>query len=69
MTNIEYVLYGIPKGETERYSEVILLSEASDAKRVEKVKELAGKDGFHGFRLARIDLTVAPNFGRNIFAR
>lgn len=59
---IEYVLWGLPRESTERYDEVLLLSDASDYKRVEKVKELAGRDGFHSFRIAAIDLGTVPDF-------
>lgn len=63
---IEYVMWGIPKGETERYTEVLLLSDASDPRRVECVKELAARDGFHSFRIAAIDLRIAPDFGKSV---
>ena len=59
---IEYVMWGLPKHSTERYDEVLLLSNASDWKRVERCKELASKDGFHSFRIAAIDLSKAPDF-------
>jgi hypothetical protein len=62
---VEYLLYGIPKGETERYTEVLLLTNATPAK-VEKVKELATRDGFHSFRVASIDLSVAPDFAKTL---
>ena len=60
---IETVLYGIPKGETERYTEVLLLSNATPEK-IAKVKSLAAKDGFHSFRVAKINLSVKPDFTR-----
>jgi len=66
MKPVEYVLYGIPKGETESYMEVILLSDASDSARVEKVKQIAAKDGYHSFRLAKIDMTVLPDFAKTV---
>lgn len=59
----ETVLYGIPKGETERYMEDLLLTNATPEK-IEKVKKLAAADGFHSFRVATIDLTVVPDFGK-----
>ena len=58
---IERVMYGIPKDGTERYMEVLLLTNATDTK-IERVKELAAKDGFHSFRVATIDLGAVPNF-------
>jgi hypothetical protein len=45
---------------------VILLSDASNFKRVEKVKELAAKDGFHSFRIAAIDLNQKPDFAKGV---
>jgi hypothetical protein len=57
----ERIMYGIPKGETERYTEVLLLSNATDAK-IERVKELASRDGFHSFRVVGVDLGMAPDF-------
>lgn len=57
----ETLLYGLPKGETERYTEVLLLTNATPAK-IEKVKVLAAKEGFHSFRVAEIDLSVPPDF-------
>lgn len=59
----ETVLYGIPKGQTERYEEVLLLTNAT-AEKIDRVKELAAKDGFHSFRVATIDLSVVPDFGK-----
>jgi hypothetical protein len=57
----ETLLYGIPKGETERYMEVLLLSNATPEK-IKKVKVLAAKDGYHSFRVATVDLSVPPDF-------
>jgi hypothetical protein len=63
---IEYVLYAIPKGETESYMEQILLSDASDPVRVAKVKKVAAVDGFHSFRLSKIDMTARPDFTKAV---
>jgi hypothetical protein len=52
----ETLLYGLPKGATERYEEVLLLTNAT-AEKIEKVKALAARDGFHSFRVAEIDLS------------
>jgi hypothetical protein len=59
--NKELLLWGIPKNETERYTEVLLLTNATPS-TVETVKALAAKSGFHSFRTATIDLTVTPDF-------
>jgi hypothetical protein len=61
----ETVLYGLPKGATERYEEVLLLTNATPA-MIEKAKALASKDGFHSFRVASIDLTIPPDFTRSV---
>jgi hypothetical protein len=63
--NRETLLYGIPKGATERYEEVLLLTNATPEK-IERVKELATRDGFHSFRVAQIDLSTPPDFRRTL---
>jgi hypothetical protein len=57
----EQVMWGLPKGSTERYDEVLLLTNATDEK-IARVKQLASVGGFHSFRIASIDLSVAPDF-------
>jgi hypothetical protein len=64
MTN-ETVLYGLPKDATERYQEQLLLTNATP-ELIERVKVLAARDGFHSFRVATIDLSVAPDFGKTV---
>jgi len=64
----ETVLYGLPKHATERYDEELLLTNATP-ELIEKVKALATKDGFHSFRVAEIDLSVAPNFKKALNSR
>lgn len=61
----ETVLYGIPKGCTERYEEVLLLTNGTP-ERIKKAKELASKDGFHSFRVAAIDLSTPPDFKKAV---
>ena len=61
----ETVLYGLPKGAAERYEEVLLLTKATPD-RIQRVKILAAQDGFHSFRIAKIDLTVAPDFTKAV---
>lgn len=65
MRQIELILYGIPKGETERYKEVLLHTKATAAS-IARVKRLAAADGFHSFRVAKIDLTVVPDFAKTV---
>lgn len=57
----ETLLWGLPKGATERHEEELLLTNATP-ELIERVKVLAAKDGFHSFRVATIDLSVAPDF-------
>lgn len=59
----ELVLYGLPIGVTERWQEELLLTNGTP-ERIEKVKTLASKDGFHSFRVAEIDLSIVPDFGK-----
>ena len=60
---IETLLYGLPAGATERYEEVLLLTNATP-ETIERVKVLAAKDGFHSFRVAEIDLSTPPDFSK-----
>jgi hypothetical protein len=60
----EIVLWALPAGESERWKEVLLTS--GDAARIAQVRELAARDGFHSFRQARVNLTVAPDFGATV---
>jgi hypothetical protein len=61
----ETVLYGLPKDATERYEEVLLLTNATTEK-IERVKDLATRDGFHSFRVAHIDLSAPPDFRKTL---
>lgn len=64
----EILVYGIPAGETERYTESLLATKCKDAADVAKVKEAAGRDGFHSFRVAEFDTEAKPDFSK-IFAK
>lgn len=48
---LEFILYGIPAGEKERYEEVIL-TVTTDPARVVDMRARAIADGFHGLRVA-----------------
>lgn len=48
----EILVYGIPAGETERYTEDLLATTCKTADDVARVKAAAAKDGFHSFRIA-----------------
>ena len=58
----EMVLYGVKAGD-EDWQEQILSTAPENFKRI---KELAAKDGFGRFRVARIDLTAPPDFGKTV---
>jgi hypothetical protein len=51
---MEYLLYGLPKGETERYTENLLATRATH-EAAEAVIERATLDGWHSFRIATFD--------------
>jgi len=55
------LLYAIPKGQTERYTEALLHSNITSAAHAEQVKEIASKDGWHSFRVTTWDGS-APHF-------
>lgn len=48
---MDYLLYAIPAGAKERWQEDLLTCTPDEA-RIEHVKALAAKDGYHGFRVA-----------------
>ena len=58
---METLVYGIPKGETERYMEVLLSTQLETAEAIEALKQRAAKDGFHSFRVTTFDGS-APDF-------
>lgn len=62
---MEYLLYGIRAGETERYTEE-LLTATPDKARVEFIKTAAGRDGWHSFRIARFTPGQKPDFIKTI---
>jgi hypothetical protein len=49
------LLYGIPKGETERYTESLLYTQGKTMADIEHVKTIASRDGWHSFRIAYSD--------------
>ncbi len=61
----ELVLYGKRKDRAEDWHEEILLTNATPEK-IERVKALAARDGFESFRIAEIDLSTGPDFGKAV---
>ncbi len=60
----EFILYGIPKGETERYTEALLTVRQSKAE-CDTIAKIAERDGFHSFRIAEYN-GERPNFTKTI---
>lgn len=58
----EMVLYGVKKGD-EDWQEVIL---STKPETFDKVKVTAAKDGFHKFRVAKVDLRTPPDFTKTV---
>lgn len=52
---MEILVYGLPHGETERYTEDLLASTCRTAADVARVKAAASADGWHSFRVTTWD--------------
>jgi hypothetical protein len=57
----EILLYGIAKGDKERYMEQLLATKCKNQADIDKVIDIAKEQGFHSFRVAFYDGS-APNF-------
>lgn len=64
----EYVLWGLPKGETDHLHAKILYTRGKDMADVERVKKLAAAEGWHTFSVQVIDLSK-PFDARDAFGR
>lgn len=53
----EYVLWGLPKGETDRLHEKVLSTKAKTPAQMDEIKRRAAKDGWHSFRVQILDLS------------
>lgn len=62
---MEHLLYGLAKGETERYTEWLLATGLQTPAQIDKIKEIASNDGFHSFRVAKFD-GGAPDFTKTL---
>jgi hypothetical protein len=69
MAKIEYVLWGMPKGSTDRLDEKVLYTQAKTEADIERIKALASADGWHSFRVQILDLDVLPDFGKSNLTR
>jgi hypothetical protein len=65
--NPEYVLWGLPKGQTDALYQKILYTQGKTMADVERVKGMASRDGWHSFRVQTID-TSKPFDARAAFA-
>jgi len=61
----EYILWAIPAGSDDELDSRPIYTQGKTAEDVERVKGLAGKDGWHSFRVQRLDGTV-PEFGKTL---
>ena len=59
----EWVLWGLPKGETDPIHERILYTQARSEADVKRVQALAARDGWHSFRVQVLDLSKPFNAG------
>lgn len=57
---VTHLLYGLPAGETRRYMEDILAT--GSLQRVESIKPIAARDGWHSFRIAKHVEGDRPDF-------
>jgi len=62
----EYVVWGLPAGETERYMEVVLATQCRSMDDVNKVIAAASADGWHSFRHWKVDIETTPTFAATL---
>lgn len=58
---MEILIYGIAKGDTERYQEDLLSTNCKTEQDIQKVLKVAKEHGFHSFRITTYN-GEAPNF-------
>jgi hypothetical protein len=59
----ETLLYGLRRGETERYTEILL---STNPAMFNEIKRHASKHGWHSFRTAICDLSTPPDFTKTL---
>ena len=59
----QILVYGLARGQTERYTEELLAESCRNEADIEKVKAAASRDGWHSFRVAYWDGSP-PDFTR-----
>lgn len=58
------LIYGIPPGETERYTETLLSTQCKTDADAAALKARAAADGFHSFRTVEFHDGERPDFSR-----
>lgn len=53
--NYELVLWGLPEGESDRFFEQVLYTKCKTLECIESIIKIAKRDGWHSFRVQRID--------------
>jgi hypothetical protein len=53
----EYILWAVPKGETDQLHAQPIYTQGRSPQDVERVKALAAKEGWHSFRMQVLDLS------------
>jgi hypothetical protein len=64
----ELVLWGLPKGSNDRLDEKVLYTQAKSQAELNAIKAKAAKDGWHSFRVQRLDLNEQPDFKKTVKA-
>lgn len=59
----ELILWGLPKGETDPIHQKVLYTKAKNMKQIDSIKEIAAKDGWHSFKVQKLDPTSLRVFG------
>lgn len=64
----ETLIYGLPRGERERYTEQLLYGGGLKLSKdqIERVKAAASADGWHSFRIVDFDPTAKPDFSKAV---
>lgn len=60
--NEEIVIWGKPAGSNDPLDERVLSTQCKTVVDIEKIKEIASKDGWHSFRVVKMDMTKKPDF-------
>lgn len=64
--SIELTVWAKPAGQTDALHEQIMSTQCKTLADVERIKKIAGKDGWHSFRVVKLDLNAKPDFARAV---